>query len=348
MATRFTIAIPTHNRRETVLLAVRSALAQTRPPEQIIVLCDGCDDGTAEAVRSLGSPLADAIELPKAPGYAYGHRNRSLELARGEVIVWLADDDLLTPNHLELIGALWDRGQFELVQCDAALVYPDDALGWFCGDWSIPQGRARLAITNTNPMAAVSVRVDVARAAGGWDVTVPQAADWDLWRRVVDRGARTARSPEPTVLHFRATGRQQPWAERVRQNTAWLERICDPARSAELRDMLVGARSLWEEHILEELTATHSVVAGQRTELAAVHNEFARVHKELVTVHEQLAMLGEQSATLRHALMTAEVQAAAHAETLNRIYAGRWWRLRGRVAPVLRVYRRLRAVSSRL
>jgi glycosyltransferase involved in cell wall biosynthesis len=120
VATRFTIAIPTHNRRETVLLAARSALAQTRPPEQIIVLCDGCDDGTGEAVRSLGSPLTDAIELPKAPGYAYGHRNRSLELARGEVILWLADDDLLLPDHLERIGAQWDCGRFDLVQSDGA------------------------------------------------------------------------------------------------------------------------------------------------------------------------------------------------------------------------------------
>jgi glycosyltransferase involved in cell wall biosynthesis len=91
VATRFTIAIPTHNRRQTVLLAVRSALAQTRQPEQIIVLCDGCDDGTADAVRALASPLTEAVELPKGPGFAYGHRNRSLELARGEVILWLAD-----------------------------------------------------------------------------------------------------------------------------------------------------------------------------------------------------------------------------------------------------------------
>ena len=235
VATRFTIAIPTHNRRETVLLAARSALAQTRPPEQIIVLCDGCDDGTAEAVRSLGSPLTDAIELPKAPGYAYGHRNRSLELARGEVILWLADDDLLLPDHLERIGALWDCGRLDLVQSDAVLVHADDSLGWFGGDWSTRQGRAQLATVNTNPMASVSVRVDVALAAGGWDDTLPRAADWDLWQRVVQRGARTARSPEPTVLHFRATGRGQPWDDRVRQNTSWLARMADPGGLDQMR-----------------------------------------------------------------------------------------------------------------
>ena len=316
VATRFTIAIPTHNRRETVLLAVRSALAQTRQSEQVIVLCDGCDDGTAEAVRGLGSPLAEAVELPKGPGYAYGHRNRALELAEGEVILWLGDDDLLMPDHLERIGALWDRGGLDLVQSDAALVHPDDSLGWFGGDWSTPQGRAGLGVTNTNPMASVSVLVDVARAAGGWDATLPRAADWDLWQRIVARGARTARSPEPTVLHFRATGREQPWDDRVRQNAAWLARMADPAELDRMR------------------LALNAVALGE--ELQDVREELATAGQELTTVRRDLAMARLERATANHRaeelgnrLARAEAQAVAHAETLARIYAGGWWRLRG-------------------
>ncbi len=315
MPTRFTIAIPTHNRRDTALLAVRSALAQTRQPEQVIVLCDGCDDGTAEAVRALESPLADAIELPKAPGYAYGHRNRSLELARGEVILWLGDDDLLMPGHLELIGALWDGDRLDLVQSDAVLVHADNSLGWFGGDWSTPQGRAQLAAANTNPMASVSVRVDVARAAGGWDATLPHAADWDLWRRVVERGARTARSPEPTVLHFRATRREQPWNERVRQNAEWLARTVDPRELGEMRLTLRAA--------------------ALSAELQAVQGELATTQRELTTVRRDLAVARLEGATadlrageLGNRLTRAETLARAHAETLSRIYAGRWWRLR--------------------
>jgi hypothetical protein len=79
------------------------------------------------------------------------------------VILWLADDDPLLPDHLGRIGALWDRGHVDLVQSDAVLVHPDDSLGWFCEDWSLAQGRARLELTNTNPMAA-----------GGWDASVPR------------------------------------------------------------------------------------------------------------------------------------------------------------------------------
>ena len=88
MASGFTIAIPTHNRRETLLLAVRSTLMQSRSPEQVIVLCDGCTDGTAEAVRELGDERVEAIELPKLPGLAL-HCDVRLKFKRFR---WLHND----------------------------------------------------------------------------------------------------------------------------------------------------------------------------------------------------------------------------------------------------------------
>ena len=76
--TTFTVAVPTHDRRELVTLAVRSALAQTRPPLEVIVIADGCGDGTAAALRALGDERVRVVELPKGPGYAYDHRNVAL------------------------------------------------------------------------------------------------------------------------------------------------------------------------------------------------------------------------------------------------------------------------------
>lgn len=314
VGTRFTIAIPTHNRAETAVLAVRSTLAQTRAPTQVIVLCDGCEDGTAGAVRALGSPLVDVLELPKGPGYGYGHRNRALDNARGDVIIWLADDDLLLPDHLERIGTLWDLGRCDIVQSDGVVVREDDSLEFFGSDWSLQQGRRRLEATNTNPMSAISVRVDAARGAGGWDASEPRAGDWDLWRRCVAGGARSARSLEMTVLHFRASGREQPWADRVRQNEAFFNRLDDAAALGELRRAMVSARSAWEADLIERLSASEPVIAA---------------------LHDRLA--------------SSEARAATYAETLNRIYAGRWWGMRRRLAPLIALaYRGRLAVRSRL
>jgi glycosyltransferase involved in cell wall biosynthesis len=321
--TQFTIAIPTHDRRETALLAARSALGQTRPPEQVLVLCDGCGDGTAEALRALGSSRLEALELPKAPGYGYEHRNRSLELARGEAILWLADDDLLTPDHLERIGELWDTGRFDLVQSHGVVVHPDDTLEWFGSDWSLPVNRARLASFNSNPMSSVSLRVDVARAVGGWDVGVQRAADWDLWQRALAASARSARSPEPTVLHFRASGREQAWPVRVRQNAAWLAQLEDPQRVLELRIRLRRAGAQGEAD-----TQQHASKMEQHA--ATLQQALDATRQELLAAQEHAAQLGAHCAA-------AESEAAQVAATLRRIYDGGWWRLRRRVLPLMRL-----------
>ena len=201
----------------------------------MIVLCDGCTDGTAAAVRDVDDPRLEAVELPKASGYAYGHRNVALERARGTAILWLGDDDLLLPDHLERIGERWDRSDVDIVTAPAAVVFPDDRMKWVGEDWSVPWSRGMLLTRNSNVMASVSIAVDLARAAGGWDASVPRGGDWDLWKRAIAIGGRPAAIGEITILHFRATGRVQSWPDRVRQNTMWLERIGHPDELATLR-----------------------------------------------------------------------------------------------------------------
>lgn len=244
MPASFTVAIPTHNRRDTVVLALQSALEQTRPAVQVIVLCDGCRDGTQRAVAALGDRRVEVIDLPKGPGYAYAHRTRALERARGEAIVWLGDDDLLLPDHLENIGALWDTHRVDLVQTYAVLVAPDDTVEWLGADWSVPHYRAIvLDVENTTPMGAVCVGVRAARDAGGWDGTLDRRADWDLWKRMLRAGARTLSTDSATLLHFRASGRTQPWPERVAQNRSWLERIRNPAQLKAMRAQIAHLRA---------------------------------------------------------------------------------------------------------
>jgi GT2 family glycosyltransferase len=275
MQTTFAVAIPTYDRCETALLAALSALRQTRPPEHVLVLCDGCTDGTAAAIGGLGDPRVVALELPKASGYAYGHRNRALELTSADVILWLGDDDLLLPDHLERLGACWDRGTVDLVTSPAVIVHPDDTLEWIGADWSVSAARATLERENTNVMASVSVRAQLVRDVGGWDADQQRAGDWDLWKRVLAAGARAADTGEPTVLHFRATGRDQPWPDRVIQNTRWLERISDPSQLTDLRGAFRRARAE------REATLVRAVAAFQARALSVEGSRWWRLGEKL-------------------------------------------------------------------
>ncbi len=312
-AAAITVAIPTHDRHQTLLAALRSALRQTRPPAEVLVLADGCTDGTQQAVRELADPRVEVLDLPKGAGYGYGNRNQALCRARGDVVAWLGDDDLWLPDHLERVGALFDADVADIVAATACVVHPDGAFEATGSDWSVPFYRDRfMAGENRTPMAAVSHRAAPALAAGGWREEVPQGGDADLWRRLLEAGARPAASLSPTVLHLRASGRKQEYADRVRQNAEMARALEDPAE-------LVRLRARAERAV--------TALAAQTEQSARETTEWAR--------GADLAL--EQA---RADAQAGHAEARRVQDTLDAIQAGGWWRLRARLLALARPLRR--------
>src|SRR5262245_41347662 len=87
------IIIPCYNVERHLAETLESALAQSYPHTEIIVIDDGSTDGTAELIRS----YADRLRAEFWPNRgASAARNRGTVLARGEFIQYLDADDVLT------------------------------------------------------------------------------------------------------------------------------------------------------------------------------------------------------------------------------------------------------------
>ncbi len=280
-----TVVVPTHNRRETCLLAVTSALEQRPAPAQVIVLADGCDDGTEEALGEL-DPAVEVVALPKGPGFAYGHRNLAFERARGEVVSWLGDDDLYMPGHLDAVGAAFDAEQVALVQARACNVHADGSIASMAMDWRAPHYRdLMLGGQNRTPLSAISHRVAPAIAAGGWDATLARGGDLDLWQRMLAAGARSTMLAHATVAHFRGTDRDQARSERVAQNRAFLERLREPRERARLDAEIEAARQRQTAEIEAALAAERAErerLGAQVDALGAEHAALAERHRQVV------------------------------------------------------------------
>lgn len=90
------IIIPTYDRADYVVEALRSAKAQTYPLKQIIVVDDGSRDDTARRVTEVGGAEYHYQEN-RGQGAA---RNLGLGLARGEYVASLDSDDLWDEDFL--------------------------------------------------------------------------------------------------------------------------------------------------------------------------------------------------------------------------------------------------------
>lgn len=95
------VVIPTINRPDLVCRAVRSALLQTFEAIEVIVIVDGPDQATVEALHTLDDSRIRVKMLPCNRGLAEA-RNEGVEAARGRWIAFLDDDDEWLPGKLDI------------------------------------------------------------------------------------------------------------------------------------------------------------------------------------------------------------------------------------------------------
>lgn len=106
------VVIPTRNRPAIVLRAVKSALSQTITDVEVIVVIDGIDPATVQALSEVKDPRLKVMACETSVGGAEA-RNIGVRQGKGEFVALLDDDDEWAPNKLER--------QLELAQASSAL-----------------------------------------------------------------------------------------------------------------------------------------------------------------------------------------------------------------------------------
>jgi glycosyltransferase involved in cell wall biosynthesis len=92
------ILIPAYNAEESIAATLRSAVAQSWEPKEIIVVDDGSTDNTVAIARQFEA-CGVRIATQSNQGAAAA-RNHALSLSRGDYIQWLDADDLLSTDKI--------------------------------------------------------------------------------------------------------------------------------------------------------------------------------------------------------------------------------------------------------
>lgn len=187
---KVSVVIPAYNREKYIRQAVDSALEQTYGNVEVIVVDDGCSDGTRPILESYG----DRIVLLEHPGRANRGQSASLNLglqkASGDYIAILDSDDYLTPTKLEdqvsyleqhpEVGLVYGNGWW--VDADGQKPYPFYEPGHHeDGD----PGRVLLDCYFSLPGFSL-VRADVYRKVGGYDESLRASQDHDMAIRIAE------------------------------------------------------------------------------------------------------------------------------------------------------------------
>jgi GT2 family glycosyltransferase/peptidoglycan/xylan/chitin deacetylase (PgdA/CDA1 family) len=206
MTMRFSIVIPTYQRRDTVVRTVSALERQRHKLFEVIVVVDGSTDGTAEALREL-DPSFPLIVLEQGNSGAGEARNAGVAVSStGETLLFL-DDDMEAHPSLLLEHERSQREGADLVLGDMPL-HPDSApslLSWGVGFWASSR-RERLTADGTEIELGdlLTGQMSISRAAyqrvGGFDASFTRGGlfggeDIDFGYRVMKAGCRIVFNP---------------------------------------------------------------------------------------------------------------------------------------------------------
>ncbi len=170
------VVIPAYNAETTLARAIASAWNQTRRPDEVVVADDGSADGTAAVARGAG---ARVLSLPHANGAVA--RNRAVEAASGELLLFLDADDAWTPHKIAAHLEAWSCGDPSFVY-DVATRVP---VGGFMGagpEGPVPWERF-LQWTTWAGGSSFSVPRERYLALGGFREGLVSQQDVDFWVR---------------------------------------------------------------------------------------------------------------------------------------------------------------------
>ena len=180
---KVSVIIPTYNRGEVVLRALRSVFAQDHAVDQVIVVDDGSTDDTIERVER----NFPGVELIVQTNHGVSHaRNRGIERARNEWLAFLDSDDEWLPGKITAqLAAIMSDGISRVCHSDeiwvrnGRRVNPMNKHRKYGGDIFLHC----LPRCVMSPSSVVLHR-SVVEELGGFDEALPVCEDYDLWLRI--------------------------------------------------------------------------------------------------------------------------------------------------------------------
>src|SRR5215475_2820918 len=207
MASLVSILIPAYNAQSWIAETIRSALGQTWPNKEIIVVDDGSTDHTLRIAKQFETKGVRVVTQPNQGASAA--RNTAFSLSSGDYVQWLDADDLLSPQkvarQMEQAARTKDRrtlfsspwGSFRYRPSKAKFIPTSLCFDLAPTEWLIRKWEGHWHVQT----ATWLVSRELTEAAGPWDTRLSVDDDGEYFSRVIDRSSGIRFIPQSRVYY---------------------------------------------------------------------------------------------------------------------------------------------------
>lgn len=227
------IIIPCWNGANYVSDAIESALAQTYPKVEVIVIDDGSTDDTPAILQSFYGRIRWESTLNRG---ACAARNRGLELAKGEFIQFLDVDDLLHADKIAKQLEVATSHETDIVYCARETYGIDHPKQTWVDSPTNGDDDLAFALTKIITVACPLYRKKQLASITGFRTDLPCAQDYDLNLRLALQGFRFKKLDQTLVtVRRRTTSVSSDSIKVLRQmRLLWRELLLQLAEKGEL------------------------------------------------------------------------------------------------------------------
>lgn len=261
MKSDISVVIPLYNKEKEIARTLRSVLAQTSQPLEIIVVDDGSTDGSAARVEEIGSPLIRLIRQENRGVSAA--RNRAMQEACGEYAALLDGDDTWEPGYLaeieRLIAAYPGCGAY------ATSFNVDDGHHLTPGDTPQTEGVVDFFTEALSHYVLIpsstTLRRKPALSLGGFPEGMRMGEDQYLWTKLA-RTSPVCFSPARLVRYSKAASNRSAAIYRPEQTRFSFEDLYEPAARDSSNEYV--ARAALGKALVVSAKGGTAEAAGQR------------------------------------------------------------------------------------
>jgi glycosyltransferase involved in cell wall biosynthesis len=185
---KISVIIPTHNRLSQLHQAFESVCNQTKKPDEIIIVDDASDNQNNIDIQDFFyKDIIIKIEKFESSKGACFARNRGVEIASGDIIMFLDDDDTWEPQKIESqLNVFNDNSQIGLVYSGRLIVSTYNRKEVIYEIHPHAYGNLYPPILYSNLIgttSSVAIKKSLFKEVGGFDEELPALQDYDLWIR---------------------------------------------------------------------------------------------------------------------------------------------------------------------